>query len=65
MTSKQKEHVALFQDDRRITFRLIGETSTKLVGIIYNPLTYNPTVYSIDKEDYYHGNLNAAEKLRL
>ncbi|MGI6659064.1 MAG: hypothetical protein ACOX4N_06640 [Dethiobacteraceae bacterium] len=60
-----KEHVALFQDDRRITFRLIGETSTKLIGIIYNPITYNPTVYSIDKEDYYQGNLNAAEKLRL
>ncbi|WP_207706922.1 hypothetical protein [Alkalibaculum sporogenes] len=60
---RTKEHVELFQDDRRITFRMIGETADKYIGIIYSPVSYNPTVYMIDKEDYYNGDLKAAEKL--
>lgn len=58
-----KEHTKLFQDDRAITFRMIGETAEKYIGVIYNFILEQPVVHMIDKEEYYKGNLEAAEKL--
>jgi len=61
---KTKEHVELFEDKRNITFRMIGETSDKYIGMIYGD-SGPGSAYMIDKEDYISGNLKAAVKLPL
>lgn len=58
-----KETVRLFRDEKNITFRMIGETSDKYIGIMYRGIFLEPKIYMIEKEDYYNGNLKEAEKL--
>ena len=60
---RTKEHAVLYEDDERITFRIIGEMSGKYIGYKVDFKSDTQTLSSISKEDYMKGNLNASEKL--
>ena len=57
------ERKDLFMDDRRITFRMIGETSDMYIGKIESDFGSN--VYSISKDAYERGDLKAAIRLNF
>ena len=60
---RTKEHIKLFEDDERITFRIIGEINDKYIGHKVNFRSETQTLSLISKEDCLKGNLGASEKL--
>lgn len=50
------ENTELFRDIRNVTFRIVSETSDKLIG----EMNYGEDYYWIDKEEFEKGNLEAA-----
>lgn len=55
------ESTYLFEDDRHVSFRLVGQTSDKLIGKI-NESSQLAWIY---KEDYENGNFDAIHKFNL
>lgn len=60
---KEEKKQKLYEDERNISFRIIDDTEDSFIGKKYSEDGYN--LYIILKDDYYEGNINKAQKLKL